>query len=163
SVVALLPAAAWSGYWLTEAIATPIILALIASWLLFTMRPGPPLALAVGILSAMAWMSRPALLWLPPLVAVGMVVVLRREPSPLRRLSSAALFAIAFAAVVLPQWLITPNLDELLHLWLARLQKGMAPAIFRYATNLSGCGEPAMVFSPLTSELSPIIDGTVQA
>src|SRR3954471_23614674 len=29
SLVALLPAAAWSGYWLTEAIATPIIFALI--------------------------------------------------------------------------------------------------------------------------------------
>src|SRR5689334_12318591 len=31
-LVALLPAAAWSGYWLTEAITTPVALALIACW-----------------------------------------------------------------------------------------------------------------------------------
>ena len=163
SLVALLPAAAWSGYWLTEAIATPIILALIACWLLFGTRPAPFLALAVGMLSAMAWMSRPALVWLPPLAAAGIVVALRREPSRRRRLSSVALFAIAFVAVVLPQWLITPNLDQLLHLWLAGFQRGIAPAMFRYATNLSGCGEAAMVFSPLTSELAPIMDGTIRA
>src|SRR5262245_48545830 len=106
SLVALLPAAAWSGYWLTEAIATPIILSLIACWLLFAMRPAPLLALAVGTLSGMAWMLRPALVWLPPFVAVGLVVALRREPSRHRTLSSVALFLIAVVAVVLPQWLI---------------------------------------------------------
>src|SRR5207253_687355 len=51
----------------------------------------------------------------------------------------------------------------LLHLSLARLQRGVAPAIFRYATNLSGCGDPAMVFSLLTSDLSRVVDGTIQA
>jgi 4-amino-4-deoxy-L-arabinose transferase-like glycosyltransferase len=163
SLVALLPAAAWSGYWLTEAIATPIILALISCWLLFAMRPAPSLALALGTLSAMAWMSRPALVWLPPLVGIGLVVALRREPSRFRTLSSVALFVMAVVALVLPQWLITPSLDQLLHLWLARFQRGMAPAVFRYATNLSGCGEEALVFSPLTGQLSSIVDGSVQA
>jgi 4-amino-4-deoxy-L-arabinose transferase-like glycosyltransferase len=163
SLVALLPAAAWSGYWLTEAIATPIILALISCWLLFAMRPRPLVAGAIGTLSAMAWMSRPALVWLPPLVALGLLVALRREPSRRRKVSSVALALVGVVAVALPQWLITPNLDQLLHLSLARLQTGAAPLVFRYATNLSGCGDAAMVFSPLTNQVSSIADGSVQA
>jgi hypothetical protein len=163
SLVALLPAAAWSGYWLTEAIAAPLILALISSWLLFAMRPGPLGAFAVGIFSTMTWMSRPAFLWLPPLAAIGVLVALRREPLQRRRLSSVAVFLIAFAAVGLPQWRITPSVDRFLHLWIGRFGVWKAPAVFRYATNLSGCGAPAMVFSPLTSELEPIENGTVRA
>jgi 4-amino-4-deoxy-L-arabinose transferase-like glycosyltransferase len=162
-LVALLPAAAWSGYWLTEAIATPMILAFVACWLLFAMRPGPPLALAIGALSAMTWMSRPAFVWLPPLAATGIVVALRREPSRRRRLSSVALFLLAVVAVVLPQWVITSNVDQLGHLGLARYGARKAATIFRYATNLSGCGDPAMVFSPLTSQAEPIDAGTIQA
>jgi hypothetical protein len=163
SLVALLPAAAWSGYWLTEAITAPVVLALIGFWLLFAMSPGPPLALAIGMLSAMAWMSRAAFVWLPPLVAIGVVVALRREPSRGRRFASVMLFAIAAGAVALPQWLIASNMDGLLHLSNASYNSHKAPAIFRAATNLSGCGEPAMVFSPLTSQLDSIDAGTVRA
>jgi len=163
SLVALLPAAAWSGYWLTEAITTPVTLALIGCWLLFAMRPGPLLAIAVGTLSTMTWMSRAAFVWLPPLAAIGIVAALRREPSPRRRLSSVALFLIGVVAVVFPQWLIAPSADGLLHLSNAGYNSQKAPAIFRAATNLSGCGNLAMVFSPLTSQLDSIDAGTVRA
>ena len=163
SLVALLPAAAWSGYWLTEAITTPIILAFIGCWLLFAMRPGPALATAVGMLSGLAWMSRAAFVWLPPLAATGIVAALRREPSQRRRLSSVALFVIGVVAVVLPQWLIAPSVDGVLHLSNAGYNAQKAPAIFRAATNLSGCGNLAMVFSPLTSQLDSIDAGTIRA
>jgi hypothetical protein len=97
------------------------------------------------------------------LVAVGVLVALRHEPSRRRALLSVALFVVAAVAIVLPQWVITPTVGQLLHLWLAGLQEGMAPAIFRYATNLSGCGDAPMVFSPFTSHLSSIVDGSIEA
>jgi hypothetical protein len=78
-------------------------------------------------------------------------------------LSSVALFLIGVVAAVLPQWLIASNVDGLLHLSNARYNSRKAPAIFRAATNLSACGESAMVFSPLTSQLDPIDAGTVRA
>jgi 4-amino-4-deoxy-L-arabinose transferase-like glycosyltransferase len=163
SLVALLPAAAWSGYWLTEAITTPVTLALIACWLLFALRPTPSLAIAVGMLSGLVWMSRAAFVWLPPLAAAGIVVALRRESSQRRRLLSVALFVVGLVAVVLPQWLIASSVDGLLHLSNAGYNARKAPAIFRAATNLSSCGEQAMVFSPLTSQLDSIDAGTVRA
>jgi hypothetical protein len=163
SLVALLPAAAWSGYWLTEAITTPVTLVLIGCWLMFATRPRPLLATVIGMLSGLAWMSRAAFVWVPPFAATGIVAALRQEPSQRRRLSSAALFLIGVVAVVLPQWLKASNVDGLLHLSNAQYNSRKAPAIFRAATDMSGCGEQAMVFSPLTSQLGPIDSGTVQA
>ena len=163
SLLALLPASAWSGYWLTEAIAAPVILALIGFWLLFATRPVPRFALAVGILSAMAWMSRPAFVWVPPLAAVGVIAALRREPLTRNRFLCLALFVVAAGVVVLPQWRIYPNVDQLLHLSIAKYNAQKSAPIFRYATDLSGCGDPAMVFSPLTSQLELIDAGLVQA
>jgi hypothetical protein len=162
SFVALLPAAAWSGYWLTEALTAPVVLTLIGCWLLFATRPGPLLAIAVGMLSGLAWMSRAAFVWVPPLAVAGIVIALRREPSNRRRFSSVALVLIGVVAAVLPQWLKAPSVDGVVHLSNASYNSRKAPAIFRAATNMSGCGNLAMVFSPLTSQLDSIDAGTVR-
>jgi hypothetical protein len=162
-LVALLPAAAWSGYWLTEAIMAPVTLVLIGCWLLFAVRPTPLLAIAVGALSGLAWMSRAAFVWVPPVAAAGIAVALLREPSKLRRVSSVALFVVGVVCAVLPQWLKDPSVDGVVHLSNASYNSRKAPAILRAATNLSGCGNLAMVFSPLTSQLDSIDAGTVRA
>jgi hypothetical protein len=189
--IAIIPAAAWSGYWLSEAVAAPMILVIIALWVwtcyrLF-LRPGSVSTMAIifplGLASGSAWMARPALIWIPVGIAfmTGLVIVTstlllrvrNRDlglPLPSYRLAIVlfAILLIGAALSLVPQLALDGNISHALKLDLAGGQAQGSSMVWRYATNLTGyltnqpaCGPAAVVFSPLTSDMGPIQSGQV--
>lgn len=170
----LLPAAAWSGYWLSEALAAPVLLLVLCFWIaiaeIVAFRSLPTtllIMLAFGLVSGAAWMVRPALMWVPAIggLLAFAAAALYRTGDLTPRLATAALVGFAFAfglvLVALPQLVISGDVQSALKLDLARAQSAWAPAMWRYATNLSGCGPPALAFSPLTDDAAAILKRTV--
>jgi hypothetical protein len=191
--IAIIPAAAWSGYWLSESLAVPLLLAIIALWVwtchrLF-LRPGSVSTLAIifalGLASGSAWMARPALIWVPVGIALmtGLLIVastlllrVRNRDLGLPLPSypwATALFAILLIGAALslvPQLALDGNISHALKLDLAGQQAQGSLSVWRYATNLTGflanrpvCGPVSVVFTPLTSDIEPIRNGLVHA
>lgn len=190
--IAVIPAAAWSGYWLSESLAVPLILLVIALWVwtcyrLF-LRPGSVSTMAIifalGLASGSAWMARPALIWVPVgiacmtgLLIVASTLLLRVRNRDLRLPLPSYPWAIVLFAVLLigaalslvPQLALDGNISDALKLNLAGGQAQGSLIEWRYATNLTGyltnqpvCGPAAIVFSPLTSDIWSTIDGTIR-
>ena len=184
--VAIVPAAAWSGYWLSESLAAPVLLLVIALWVLTCYRvllhPGSMSTAAIifglGLASGSAWMTRPALIWVP--VAVGLLAGLMvlasmlllgtrhhdsgaQPPSSLRAVSLIAAFLFGVALSLVPQLAFDGNISHLLKLTLAGGQAQASSTIWRYSTNMSTCGPAPLGFSPLSSDMGPIWSGKIVA
>ena len=105
---------------------------------------------ALGLLSGMAWMVRPGLLWIP--LATGMIVLglgtVAAWRSDRRALLFPVVFAVALGLAAVPQL----SMGEPFKFGLARLQAGLGDLYFRYATDVTGCGPVALYFSPLADE-----------
>jgi hypothetical protein len=182
--IAILPAAAWSGYWLSEGLAAPVLLFVIALWVLscyrVLLRPGAlstaAITFGLGLASGSAWMTRPALIWVP--IVVGLLAVMTilaptllfrsRLPNPdaqpssrLRPVGLIVAFMFGLMLSLVPQLALDPNISHLLKLDLAGLQAQGASTIWRYSTNLSSCGPPGLVFSPLSSDTEPLKLGQI--
>jgi hypothetical protein len=189
--IAIIPAAAWSGYWLSESLAVPLLLMIIALWMwacyrLF-LRPGSVSTMAIifalGLASGSAWMARPALIWVPVgipfmtgLLIVASTLLLRVRnrdlglplPSYPWAIVLFAVLLIGVALSVVPQLALDGNISHALKLDLAGGQAQGSLIEWRYASNLTGyltnqpvCGPAGVVFSPLTSDMGPILSGQV--
>lgn len=180
--IAILPASAWSGYWLSEGLAAPLLLMLIALWVLACHRlllvPSSTrtaaVVFALGLTSGLAWMTRPAFIWMPAVVGllVGLTILAPRllpgtrpagshvpAPSLLRAASLVVAFLIGALLSFMPQLLLDNNIGHLLKLNLAGDQAQLSAIVWRYATNLTTCGEPGVMFSPLSSDNSLLRSG----
>jgi hypothetical protein len=180
--IAILPAAAWSGYWLSESVAAPMLLLVIALWVLTCyrvfLRPDAMSTITIvfilGLASGSAWMTRPALIWVPAVVGflAGMVILAsmlllrtwRRDlgkspPSVLRAMSLVGAFLVGAVLALVPQLAFDNSVDHLLRLKLAGGQAQLSSNIWRYATNLSSCGPAGLVFSPLPPGTAPLAHG----
>jgi hypothetical protein len=175
--IVIIPAAAWSGYWLSESVAAPLLLMVLALWVLTCyqvfIRPAAlstaATVFALGLASGLAWMARPALIWVPAVAGlmVGLMILasvllpaMRRHGLSARLALSAVSLMAAFlagtAVAVTPQLALDGDIGHLLKLNLAGLQVGLSSVSWRYASNFSGCGPPPLVFSPLSSDLSTL-------
>ena len=160
AAVALVPASAWSGYTLSEGLAAPVLLlvfGLVVSVTFRVMSAGwqldrttTALAFALGLLSGVAWMVRPALVWIP--VVTGMIVIGLCVSVAWRRNLRALAIPFVMAAATLVAMAPQLTLSDPLKLDLARGQAGGGSVNFRYATDVTSCGSPMLVFSPLTEE-----------
>lgn len=161
-LVGLPMAWSYSGYTVTEALVAPLaILFLGLLWRLVKTESKHgtiPLVVLIGVVSGVAWAVRPALIWLPILASL-LVPLAERAGQPLshsdqRHGGLHGIFTLGIAGLFLvPQAIIAKALGAsiasgVLRLELAMFQRAHAPGLWRYATNLSGCGEPALVFSP---------------
>ena len=190
--ITIIPAAAWSGYWLSESLAVPLLLVVIALWVWtcyrLLLRPGSVSTMAIifalGLASGSAWMTRPAFIWVPVVIAflTGLLIVastylLRGRNRDLGLALPSYSWAIVLFAVLLigaalslvPQLALDGNISHALKLDLAGGQAQGALSEWRYATNLTAysssqpnCGPPGVVFSPLTSDMGPILNGQVR-
>ena len=162
AAVALVPASAWSGYTLSEGLAAPVLLLVFGLTILVTFRVLDLLSgtnrttlilvMLLGLFAGLAWMTRPALLWIP--AATGLIVVGLSAYVAWRgdrwSLITPVVFVIALVLAVLPQL----GLGDPFKLDLARGQAGGGALYFRYATSLSDCGPFAsLFFSPLAYSL----------
>lgn len=165
--IALLPAAAWSGYSLSEGLAAPVLFLLLAATIsagdrLDSGRAALLASVVLGLVAGLSWMVRPGLLWVPIVVGamaccVAVVVARRgRSYAPLLPI----LFAVGVAIVAVPQWSLA---GDPLKLGFAAAQSHWSEIIWRYATNLSGCGPAPLMFSPLTENLQDVQTSAVAA
>ncbi len=157
AAVALIPAAAWNGYTMSEGLAVPVlfvVLALVVAVAFRTMRASTSsdrvtwvLVAALGLASGLAWMARPALAWIP--VVAGLLVLGLGAIVAWRSRRLALLFPVVFAAAVglvaLPQLVV----GELFQFENARDQQDRGQLYFRYGTDVTGCGSEPLFFSPL--------------
>ena len=110
-VVSLLPAAAWSGYTLSEALATPVlfivIALMVAAWFRWFSGHGwVTFALGLGVAAGLAWMVRPQLIWVPALLGLlvfGLSAVLLWLRSP-RAMLTPVVFLLGVLLVAIPQF-----------------------------------------------------------
>jgi hypothetical protein len=152
--IALLPAAAWSGYWLSESLAAPVLMLAISLWVLtcygVMIRPGARSTAAVvvglGFASGSAWMTRPALLWLP-VVVVAMIALMvpasllirRSGPDPQSQDALSIVRAVGLVGAVLagtalslvPQLVLDDQVMHLFKLDLAQWQAHRATTMRR--------------------------------
>jgi hypothetical protein len=154
----------YSGFFLTEAIASALItfwFGLLIELLIRLFRGGPSILLFVGItfVSGAAWMTRPALIWVP-IATLGISIfaslVVNRLSLIWLKLTFNQIFLWILVTVIvaMPQWLVSMNNRGLssgvfkLGEW--RWHETFVKSSYRYLTNLSGCGPVAFVFSPYT-------------
>jgi hypothetical protein len=160
----LLAVYAYSGFFLTEAIAAVFITMWSGLMLEMLIRRNRSestkiLFVLVSFLAGAAWMTRPALIWVPIAtllismfdLSIGYGSVLDKLKTILFQVSSWFIIIVCFAT---PQWLVSMN------------NRGLASGVFklgewewhqtfeatayRYLTNVSDCGPIALVFSPFT-------------
>jgi hypothetical protein len=154
----------FSGYFLSEALALPLIFLYLSELLkIINKLPKPKNIILLFSFSVLIWMTRPAFIWLP-LFTLGILLIDKNIKFREKAMQLSGVIIILFI-VVLPQYLISasskslnrsnPLFDGVLHLNLAKAQNLWADNYYRYATNLSGCGDSLMFnFSPknLTGE-----------
>lgn len=161
-LVAFFPILAFSGYILTEALASSILilwigLSLEMSFVELSLSKRKYLTLGTSLLAALLWMTRPSFLWIPVInFAYILLLELRRPESKVSRmwysLETAALAFVATATVVFPQFLVTSTslspVNGIFHFDLWATWRPMESNLYRYVTNLSGCGPQNLYFSP---------------
>jgi len=128
----------------------------------------------LGLASGSAWMTRPALIWVPVVVGclLGLVILwymlaLRprrgdlnaQPPSILGTTGLLGAFLVGAILALFPQLAFDSSIDHLLRLELAGDQAQWSSNIWRYATNLSKCGPAGLVFSPLPPGTAPLALG----
>lgn len=169
-LIALFPILAFSGYLLTEALASPFLILWIGislelSFAQLPTRRSRYLILATSLFSALLWMIRPSFLWIPVINLILILVLdLRTQKSRISRIFNAleTTFWVIFstATVVLPQYLITASsqstINGIFHLDLWTTWRPMESTLYRYITNLSGCGPTGLYFSPYTQSTGGI-------
>lgn len=161
-LVGLPMAWSYSGYAVTEALVAPLaIIFLTLLWRLVQTgsKEGTiPLVVLIGVVSGVAWAVRPGMIWLPFLASL-LVPLAERAGRPLSSGDEGhgglhGILTLGIAGLFLvPQAIIAKALGAsiasgVLRLELASLQRSHAPGFWRYATNLSGCGDLALIFSP---------------
>jgi hypothetical protein len=166
-LIAFVPILAFSGYLLTESVASALLILWIGLWLELVLKESSnlqrySLIFAGSFLTGIIWMTRPSLIWVP-LTNIGCVLLweLVTHASWLSRVKSAmtsvVLMIAAVFLVAIPQYLITRGsrsfLNGVFHLdnWAA--DQGHS-TIFRYITNISGCGPVQLIFSPYSQTVA---------
>ena len=149
----------FSGFFLTEALVFPALFVLFSlSVGLFsneTIKSKKDKYLLIIAVATFIWMIRPALIWLP-ILFIALLIIKYDVKNILSRFFNGILVVIL---ITLPQYLLARNTiiefnkqpfaDGVLHLNLAKVQSDWSLNYYRYATNLSGCGDPRFNFSPV--------------
>ena len=160
----LLAVYSYSGFFLTEALATVFMTvwaAVTLEMLIRRFRNESVLKLFSWNCSfaALAWMTRPSMIWVP-MATLAILIFMELMAGKSRNLKFQHLVIPPFVwtaivlLIALPQWLISMN------------NRGLASGVFklgqweefqafevtsyRYLTNLSGCGPVPLIFSPFT-------------
>jgi len=160
--IAFVPILAFSGYLLTEALASALLILWVGLWFElsvkeFSQGKREGLILSISLLAALLWMTRPAFLWIP-LTNLICLLLLEYE----RRTSKVSLVknmvkttAMAFIVTIIvavPQYLATRTytsiIDGLFHTKGWASYQTIEANVYRYVTNLSGCGPIQLFFSP---------------
>ena len=154
----------FSGYYLSEALTLPLLLIYVSEVIVKIYSKAKMFNnLKLIGLSTLLWMTRPAYLWLP---IFTLIFILLTEKANFRdKIIGFFVYVTSILVVIFPQYLISispgsnnkdrPFINGVLHLNLASAQSSWSNNYYRYATNLSGCGESLMFnFSPqgLTGE-----------
>ena len=169
-LIALFPILSFSGYLLTEALASTLLILWIGfslelSFVQSAGRKRRYLILGTSLLSALLWMTRPSFLWIPLINAICILVLdARARGSKISRifnyLETASLVLVSTVLVVLPQYLITASsqspLNGIFHFDLWTKWRPMESTLYRYITNLSGCGPTGLYFSPYSQSTGGI-------
>lgn len=169
-LIALFPILAFSGYLLTEALASSLLILWIGLSLELSFVQSPNrkklfLILFTSLFSALLWMARPGFLWIPIINVIFILILEMRTPgSKISRifntLESVCVVLVSTATVALPQYLITATsqspLNGLFHLDLWTTWRPMENTLYRYITNLSGCGPTGLYFSPYSQSTGGI-------
>lgn len=161
-VAAFFPILAFSGYLLTESLASAFLILWVGLWLELSLKKFSKLRryiliFTTSFVAGIIWMTRPSLMWVPLANIICIVVLeLARHNSIRSRIGHAAgsIFATlsALVLVALPQYLITrdsrPILNGVFHLDDWATSRTFESSVFRYVTNISGCGPVQLIFSP---------------
>lgn len=171
-LIAFIPILSFSGYLLTESIATAFLIMWVGLWLELVLEENSDfqkylLIFAGSFLTGVIWMTRPFLIWVPVTnIACVILWQLATRNSWSSRIKasivSMVLMITALFIVAIPQYLITKSSRSLLngvfHLDNWGADQGHS-TIFRYITNISGCGPLQLIFSPY----SQTVEGLNQA
>jgi len=177
-VVGIPVAWAYSGYTLTEAVVAPLTVLLLAGLWVLTRAESYRRAVLVsganGLIAGLLWAARPGLLWVPfLLIVLCPLIYFAGHAVRLRTAVFAAglgvIAAVSAALTTIPQFVFARRLgvsayEGVFHLGLLDMQRTISPTLWRYATNLSGCGERDLFFSPRfenRSEISAIVKAGV--
>ncbi len=171
-LAAFFPILAFSGYLLTEALASALLILWFGLWLELALKKHSNfqhyvLIFITSLVSGIIWMTRPSLMWVPlaHIICIFAWELKTRTAIPARikhAIGSALVTLSAVVIVALPQYLITLSsrsiVNGVLHLDDWATNRVFESSVFRYVTNMSGCGPLQLIFSPYgqTSEaLSP--------
>lgn len=149
----------FSAFFLTEALVLPALFILVSlSVGLFSGEVNKfkkDKYLIIIAVATFIWMIRPALIWLP-ILFIALLTIKYDATNKLIRFIKGILVLVL---ITIPQYLLARNtiidfnkqpfIDGVLHLNLAKVQSDWSLNYYRYATNLSGCGDPRLNFSPV--------------
>jgi len=161
-LAAFFPILAFSGYLLTEGLASSLFIMWIGLWLELAIKEFSQgrrvlLVFSVSLFASLLWMTRPAFSWVPltNLVCILLLEFERRIPwgHRLRNfLQNTFIVLTASVIVAIPQYLIFRNsrslLNSLFHVDDWAKASTFESYVFRYVTNISGCGPKDLIFSP---------------
>lgn len=171
-LAAFFPILAFSGYLLTESLASALLIIWFGLWLELVLKKLSNfkhylLVFFTSLLTGIMWMTRPSLMWVPlaHIICIFALELKTRTSVPSRIRHSIGSAIVALGAVVIvavPQYLITRGsksiVNGVLHLDDWAINRVFESSVLRYVTNMSGCGPLQLIFSPYgqTSEaLSP--------
>lgn len=161
-LAAFFPILAFSGYLLTESLASAFLILWFGLWLELALKKFSNfqhylLVFITSLVSGIIWMTRPSLMWVPlaNIICVFAWELKVRTSIPSRimhAIGSALVTLSAVVIVALPQYLITRNsrsiLNGVLHLDDWATNRAFESSVLRYVTNMSGCGPLQLIFSP---------------
>jgi hypothetical protein len=161
-LIAFVPILAFSGYLLTESLASALLILWVGLWIEFSLRSlsrwGREIfIITLALLSALIWMARPSFLWVPITNVICLLLMdyERRTAnfSVLKNMVKTTTLAFIVTVVVtIPQYFASRTsmsfLDGIFHTrgWTA--YQTIEANVYRYVTNLSGCGPEQLFFSP---------------
>lgn len=161
-LIASFPILAFSGYLLTEALASFLLILWVGFWLELSLKEFSPLKrklliFDISLVASLLWMMRPSFLWIP-LTNFICILLLEYEKRTSKislvknMLVTTFLALIVTVTVAIPQYLITKTsrsmLNGLFDFDVLAINKTFESSIFRYITNISGCGPLQLIFSP---------------
>jgi hypothetical protein len=161
-LAAFFPILAFSGYLLTEGLASSLFIMWIGLWLelaikQFSFRGKSLMILSISLFASLLWMTRPAFSWVPLASSICILLLeFERKSSWGHRIRNwiRSTFLIFTASVIVaaPQYLVTKNsrlvLNGLFHFDDWARARTFESYVFRYVTNMSGCGPADLIFSP---------------
>jgi hypothetical protein len=161
-LAAFFPILAFSGYTLTESLASALLIIWFGLWLELVLKKYSSfehylLLLITSLVSGIIWMTRPSLVWIPLTHIICVVVIELKVPtsigSRLKHSVGSALMTLGVLVLVaMPQYLITRGtrtiVNGVFHLDDWATNRTLYPSLLRYVTNMSGCGPLRLFFSP---------------